>query len=86
MYWVASSSTSPDEKQEKWEIITNHIVNIHTHKKNKLFTECTNETVEREWLKKGLKILHVSSKSKTMYVPSKGGFPVLARSSSLTSN
>ena len=66
MYWVASSSTSPDEKQEKWEIITNHIVNIHTHEKNKLFTECTHETVEREWLKKGLKILHVLSK--IMYV------------------
>jgi hypothetical protein len=66
MYWVASLSTSPDEKQEKWEIITNHIFNIHTHEKNKLFTECTHETVEREWLKKGLKILHVLSK--TMYV------------------
>jgi hypothetical protein len=56
MYWVASSSTSADEKQEKWESITDHIVDKHLHEDKKLFRKCTHEAVEREWLKQGLKI------------------------------
>ena len=56
MYWVASSSSSADEKQEKWESIINHIVDIHVHKEKKIFTKCTHIAVEREWLKQGVKI------------------------------
>ena len=56
MYWVASSSSSVDEKQEKWESIINHIVDIHVHKEKKIFTKCTHIAVEREWLKQGVKI------------------------------
>ena len=40
VYWVGDSSESEDEREEKWRSILNHIVNIHKHDDNKIFTEC----------------------------------------------
>jgi hypothetical protein len=51
---VAISSTSPNEREEKWRSILNHIVDIHVHEGNKIFKKCTHETVERDWLKLGM--------------------------------
>ena len=53
IYWVAISSTSPNEREEKWLILLNHIVDVHVHEGNKIFKKCTHETVERDWLKSG---------------------------------
>ena len=53
MYWVAISSKTEIEKEEKWTSLTNHIVNIHDHSGNKVFRKCTHEVIEREWLKLG---------------------------------
>ncbi len=53
MYWVASSSKTNDEKEEKWKSITNHVFNVHVHKGNKIFTKCTHAVLERAWLKQG---------------------------------
>ena len=50
MYWVAISSQSPAEREEKWLSLLNHIVNVHVHKDNKLFKKCVHETIERQWL------------------------------------
>ena len=47
MYWVASSSKTNDEKEEKWKSITNHVVNVHVHKGNKIFTKCTHGVLAR---------------------------------------
>ena len=53
MYWVAISSSSPKEKEEKWLTLINHITNVHVHENNELFKVCTHELIERQWLKKG---------------------------------
>ena len=53
MYWVAISSSSPKEKEEKWLTLINHIANVHVHENNELFKVCTHELIERQWLKKG---------------------------------
>ncbi|CAB4018413.1 Hypothetical predicted protein [Paramuricea clavata] len=50
MYWVAISSQSPVEREEKWLSLLNHIVDVHVHNENKLFMKCTHETIERKWL------------------------------------
>ena len=52
MYWVAISSSSPKEKEEKWLTLINHIANVHVHENNELFKVCTHELIERQWLKK----------------------------------
>ena len=53
IYCVGDSIKSEGEKEEKWRSILNHIVNIHKHDDNKIFTECLHGTLEREWLKQG---------------------------------
>ncbi|CAB4031322.1 Hypothetical predicted protein, partial [Paramuricea clavata] len=53
MYWVAISSQSPVEREEKWLSLLNHIVDVHVHNENKLFMKCTHETIERQWLQTG---------------------------------
>ena len=53
MYWVAISSKTEIEKEEKWTSLTNHFVNIHDHSGNKVFRKCAHEVIEREWLKLG---------------------------------
>ena len=56
MCWVAISSSSPkekEEKEEKWLTLLNHIANVHVHENNELFKVCTHELIERQWLKKG---------------------------------
>ena len=57
MYWVASSSTTGDEREEKWLSIANHIANIHVYPENKIFSKCTHDVIEREWLKEGIQVL-----------------------------
>ena len=53
MYWVAISSKSEIEKEEKWTSLMNHIANIHDHLENNVFKKCTHEVIERQWLKLG---------------------------------
>ncbi|XP_046864217.1 uncharacterized protein LOC124458206 isoform X2 [Xenia sp. Carnegie-2017] len=53
LYWVASSSSTEIEKEEKWKSLANHIADIHTHEDNKVFTKCLHEATKRQWLKKG---------------------------------
>ncbi len=53
MYWVAISSKTELEKDEKWTSLTNHIANIHDHSENKVFKECTHQLIERQWLELG---------------------------------
>ena len=53
IYWVGDSSTTADEREEKWRSILNHIVNVHTHANHKIFAKCLHGTIEREWLKQG---------------------------------
>ena len=53
MYWMAISSSSPKEKEEKWLTLINHIANVHVYENNELFKVCTHELIERQWLKKG---------------------------------
>lgn len=66
MYWVAISSQSPTEKEEKWLSLLNHIVNVHViHEENELFKKCTHETIERRWLETGIKADIVSLVIKT---------------------
>ena len=60
MYWVAISSQSPAEREEKWLSLLNHIVNVHAHKDNKLFKNCVHETIERQWLETGIMTAIVS--------------------------
>lgn len=43
-----------DEKEEKGLSIANHIANIHVHRENKIFTNCTHGVLERAWLKEGI--------------------------------
>lgn len=58
IYWVAISSTTPKEREEKWLSLLNHIVNIHSHKENQIFRRCTHEVIEREWMVAGKNIFH----------------------------
>ncbi|CAB3997272.1 Hypothetical predicted protein [Paramuricea clavata] len=53
IYWIGDSSTTDDEREEKWRSLLNHIVDIHKHDGNTLFVECLHGTLEREWLKQG---------------------------------
>ena len=53
MYWVANSSETVDEREEKWLSIVNHIVGIHQHDGHKIFVECLHGPLERAWLKSG---------------------------------
>ena len=57
IYWVGSTSTREDEREEKWRSILNHIVNIHVHSDHKIFTKCIHGTIDRAWLTPG-KFLH----------------------------
>ena len=59
MYWVAISSSTATEREEKWKSLINHIVNVHVHEENKVFTRCTHEVIEREWLKQGMELKSV---------------------------
>ena len=45
LYWVGNSSETPDEREERWRSILNHIANIHEHNGHKLFTKCLHETI-----------------------------------------
>ena len=60
IYWVANTSTSADEKEEKWRSILNHIANIHIHEDNKIYTKCTHGTIERDWLKQGWQNIEIT--------------------------
>ena len=60
MYWVAISSKTELEKEEKWTSLKNHIANIHDHSENKVFKKCTHQLIERQWLKLGKSNITVS--------------------------
>ena len=60
MYWVAISSQSAAEKEEKWISLLNHIADVHVHKDNKLFKKCAHDTLERQWIKPGKNTIHIS--------------------------
>ncbi len=51
MFWAAISSSTAAEREKKWKSVANHIVNVHVHEGNKVFTKCTHDVIERQWLK-----------------------------------
>ncbi|XP_048240074.1 uncharacterized protein LOC124124714 isoform X2 [Haliotis rufescens] len=54
MYWVAAGGGEAQYMLEKWQSVTNHVSNIHSHQ-GKLYTECPHGPIdqERDWIRPG---------------------------------
>jgi hypothetical protein len=61
MYWVAASTPTgdPETMVAKWQSINNHIANIHQHRDNQLYPQCSHGPLvgaagDKEWLRPGI--------------------------------